>query len=106
MNRRRKRLPSRKELISAVVVEDALDTRLGALPRESDTLQSAPCFMLTYLHLGSRVSQPRRQSRHRLQAGSDWIKPSRSISVDVGLLDAVDMARHGADRQRECVGEW
>jgi hypothetical protein len=51
---------------------------------------------LAYLHLGSRVSQPRRQSRHRLQAGSDWIRPSRSMSASAGavLLDAVDMARH------------
>jgi hypothetical protein len=54
-----------------------------------------------------------------LQAGSDWIRPSRSrtaevevevevgvavgvtvdVDVDVGWLDAVDMARHGADER-------
>jgi hypothetical protein len=61
---------------------------------------------LAYLHFGSRVSQPRRQSRHRLQAGSDWIRASRSMSAGVVLLDAVDMARHGVGVSIESVEGW
>jgi hypothetical protein len=87
--------------IAAMVIEDALNTSLGALSVNPRQLRVRTCLREgggTYLHFGSRVSQPRRHSRHLLHAGRLWIRESRSMSP--GLLETVDMASHGMPKAR------
>ena len=47
----------------------------------------------TCLHLGRNVSQPRRHSRQRLQAGRLWIRASRSMPGNDVEGEASDMLR-------------
>lgn len=61
----------------------------------------------TRLHLGSSVSQPRRHSRQRLQAGRLWIRASRSMSggrVGEAMAGRVDMSRHAAPAALRTAG--